>query len=386
MCALCACAKTKENEDESENYITIGKVCPLTGSLNNYAQGSLETEEKAIEQINKDGGIFIKEANKKLPVRFVMADSCSTKEGAKEAAEKLIEEDKIDLMIVSDTSGEVIPVCEVCEQKGIPCIALNSRNDEWIENGPFDYSFNASYELKSILNPLSALWSANNISSVALMAPENDYGRNIATKVSEFCTDNKITLVDFGRFTEGITDYTTTINLLKNAKVGALLCFMDNSDFEIFYKQTKDNRFYVNMCSLFNNSYLDSEIRTMGKDEGFASGISSGIAWSADFPYNSSIDGTSSQKLAAWWEKTFSSTAPEMLGIKYANCELAIDILKRAQSKDADNIVKAAKETNLDTVVGHISFNDKNQAILPLDICKWTYENGEWKQEIIYKN
>lgn len=386
--SLVACSSKKKDEEDSQDYITVGRVCALSGSLNQYGQGSPEVEEYAVEKINKDGGIFIKEKDKKMPIRFVVEDSHSTADGAKEAATKLIEEDKVDIMIVSETSKIVIPVSEVCEQKGIPCIAVNARNDLWIEHGPYDYSFNASYDMDSLLKTINSLWKKAGVENLGFMAPDTDYGRDVAEKVKEYCLYNKINLIDFGRFEEGITDYETIITLLKNDNVDGLLCFMDNVDFEVFYKQVNDKKLAIKQCTLINDSYLDADIRTMGKSDGFARGVCSKLIWNSSFPYKSSIDGTTSKDLEAWWSKNFSSSCPEMLGIKYANVELLVDILKRAQSVDSDKVAEVAKKTNLQTVIGNISFNDKNQAILPCVVCQWNYDGEKpeglnWTQDII---
>lgn len=52
-----------------KQYILIGRVNPTTGPLAGFGDGTPMVEEKAIEQINKDGGIFILELGKKLPIK-----------------------------------------------------------------------------------------------------------------------------------------------------------------------------------------------------------------------------------------------------------------------------------------------------------------------------
>lgn len=381
--SLIACAQKKE--ELNEDYIVIGKVCTLSGSMNRYGVGSPEVEEMAVKEINDEGGIFISEKNKKMKIKFILEDSHSTADGASKAATKLIEEDNVDIIIVSDTEKIVTPVSEVCEQKGIPCISMNARNDAWIEKGPYDYSFNAAYEIEGLMDAAAPLWKKAGVNNLALLAPDTEYGRTTSEKVKEYCLYNKINLIDFGRFIEGITDYENTISLLKDAEVDGLLCFMDNSDFEVFYTQAKENKLKVKQILLINDSYMDTDIKTMGREEGFASGICSSLIWREDFPYISSLNSKSSSALKSWWESNFSSSCPQMLGIKYANVEVAIDILKRAQSIDSDKIVKAAKTTSLETVIGKICFDENHQAILPVVMCQWNFDSndGTWTQEII---
>jgi branched-chain amino acid transport system substrate-binding protein len=51
--------------------------------------------------------------------------------------------------------------------------------------------------------------------------------------------------------------------------------------------------------------------------------------------------------------------------------ELAIDALTRAASLDHEAIRLAIEETDLDTIVGHIAFNDKNY-------CETAVVGGQW--------
>ncbi len=79
--------------------IVVGRVAPMTGALASFGKGSMDVEEAAIEALNADGGLYMEEYGKKLPIRFVLADSESDTTKASEAATKLIKESKIDVMI-----------------------------------------------------------------------------------------------------------------------------------------------------------------------------------------------------------------------------------------------------------------------------------------------
>ena len=71
--------------------------------------------------------------------------------------------------------------------------------------------------------------------------------------------------------------------------------------------------------------------------------------------------------------------------MKYAAFEIAIDALKRAQSLNKENIRKALEQTDLDTIVGHIKFNEKHYCKTPLVGGQWTKGNKwPWELKIIY--
>ncbi|HHY14282.1 MAG TPA: ABC transporter substrate-binding protein, partial [Thermoanaerobacterales bacterium] len=129
--------------DPNKEYILIGRVAPLTGPLASFGDGTPYIEEKAVEKLNEEGGIYIEELDKKLPIKFIVMDSESDTTKAAEAANKLILEDKVDLMIVSHTADTVNPVSAACERYKIPCISVDAPVDAWLQGGPYKYSYHA---------------------------------------------------------------------------------------------------------------------------------------------------------------------------------------------------------------------------------------------------
>ena len=90
--------------------------------------------QRVVEEINRDGGIFIKAAGKKLPVKVKVVDTQSDPNTSAEMASKLILGDKIDLMVVLHTPNTVDPVTSMSERYQMPCIALDSPLDSFIQN------------------------------------------------------------------------------------------------------------------------------------------------------------------------------------------------------------------------------------------------------------
>src|SRR4030042_5270648 len=57
------------------DHILIGRPLPITGPVSAFTTVSPWIDNKAIADINKEGGIFIKEVGKKLPVKVKIADT-----------------------------------------------------------------------------------------------------------------------------------------------------------------------------------------------------------------------------------------------------------------------------------------------------------------------
>jgi branched-chain amino acid transport system substrate-binding protein len=73
------------------------------------------------------------------------------------------------------------------------------------------------------------------------------------------------------------------------------------------------------------------------------------------------------------------------MGFEYALFEIAADALIRAGSLRAKKIRKAIEETQLDTMVGRIRFNEKNFALTPLVGGQWIKgTKWPWDLKITY--
>ncbi len=72
------------------DYILIGHPNPSTGPLAGFGEASPWADKKAIDAINKDGGLFIKEYGKKVPVQLKMVDTESNPTKAAELASKYL--------------------------------------------------------------------------------------------------------------------------------------------------------------------------------------------------------------------------------------------------------------------------------------------------------
>ena len=105
---------------EKRDYILIGRPNPSSGPLSAFGEPSPWVDERALAEINKDGGIFIKEAGKKLPVRIKLVDTESDPSKTGDVTSKLILQDNVDLMIVLHTPISANPASAMCERYQTP--------------------------------------------------------------------------------------------------------------------------------------------------------------------------------------------------------------------------------------------------------------------------
>ncbi|OGO37923.1 MAG: branched-chain amino acid ABC transporter substrate-binding protein [Chloroflexi bacterium RBG_16_57_11] len=102
--------------------IKIGLLSPLTGAVPTFGQSTQEGVEIAVKEWNAKGGILGKQ------IELVVADSQCSADPAVNAANKLIDQDKVKFIIGEVCSSASIPVSEIVNQKKILQISPTSTN------------------------------------------------------------------------------------------------------------------------------------------------------------------------------------------------------------------------------------------------------------------
>ena len=95
--------------------IQFGFSMSLTGIYAPASIGQMEAYKLWEEDVNKSGGIFVKDLNKKLPVKLIYYDDKSSLETAVKVYEKLITQDKVDMLlspVTTDIHFAIVPVAE----------------------------------------------------------------------------------------------------------------------------------------------------------------------------------------------------------------------------------------------------------------------------------
>ena len=366
-------------------YILIGRPDPASGALAAFSEPTPWVDNRAIDSINKKGGIYIKEYGKKLPVKVKFVDTESDPTKAAELTARLILKDRVDLMLPMHTPVVVNPVSAICERYEIPCIGMDDPIEAWLTGGPYKWSFVVYSTVEAIIDSYIAVWDeyAHKTNKVVGGLWPNDPDGVMFSKLFH----NKLPpkgyrIVDPGRFPFGINDWTSQINLFKTKNVDIVTGVLIGPDWATFWRQCHQQGFIPKIASIAKAFIFPSEPISLGGN--LAEGINIGCAWSPFHRYTSSLTGESAKELCDDWMNEFNKYWAQDMGFKYAGYEIAIDVLKRAQSLDKNRLREAISQTNLNTIIGPVKFNDQNYCALPCVSAQWVKgERFPWELEII---
>ena len=122
MIIFAGCVSKPAEEKKVPAEIRIGLVAPLTGAASTTGTDMWQAAELAVEEINARGGVFVKEYNKKLPIKLIKGDTETSRESGVKAVTKLITEDKVNLLVGGFSSGITYADQVVAAQYKVPFI------------------------------------------------------------------------------------------------------------------------------------------------------------------------------------------------------------------------------------------------------------------------
>lgn len=351
----------------------------MTGDYAEYAEGTLEAERAAVDELNQNGGIFIDALDKKLMIRYLLRDSGSTEEGAAEAARQLIEEENVDLIIVTHTDSTVLPVAKICEEKKVPCFCADAEEGYWLSQGEHKYSFLLSAGNEERLNAFLPIWQENDVTSLVILTDQTTTQNAFVEKAVKYCAANRLTVKE-----AALSD--NYVNTLQEAKADALLCLLDTSEYIKAMTKVRDAGLEMK-ASMLVNEHLYYEALNKDPSASVFDQTYTAEVWAPSYSSTSSLTGQDGAAMKDWWDSEYITPCPEALGYKHGVVEIAVEVLKRAMALDADAIIQAAQELKADTVLGTVQFDQDHFAALSCAASKWIYEphsveKSKWSQEL----
>src|SRR6516164_4733413 len=175
---------------DSENVIKVGFVSPRTGNLGTFGVG----DEYLTSQVRKALDKGLRVGDKTYKVVLIDRDSQSDPARAGQLAKALINDDKIDFMLVTSTPEVVNPVADACEAASVPCLSTVMPWEAWYfgrggkpgQPSPFKWSFHFSFGGAEFAATYISAWKLIPTNKkVGVMYPNDADGNAVRPLLSE---------------------------------------------------------------------------------------------------------------------------------------------------------------------------------------------------------
>ena len=364
-----------------DGTIKIGFTAPLTGPLAGFGEAN-DFVLGAVQALVADGIML---GDQSYAVEFIVKDTQSNSDTAASQASSLILDDGVDMMIAIATPEMINPVADQCEANGVPCLStLAPWQPYFFGRGGdpaagFDWTYHFFWGAEQLVGVFVELW--NSIESnkvVGLLCPNDPDGNALADPATGFPAGIEaggFTMVDPGRFQTGNADFSSIIGQFKDEGVEIVVGIPIPPDFATFWTQAKQQDFNPKVVTMAKAVLFSSAVEALGD---VADGLASEVWWTPTHPFASSLTGAGAQALSDEYTEATGKQWTQFVGFVHALLEVCLDSVARAGSTDQQALVDAIAATNLDTIVGPVTFAREG---LPMNVSPTPLVGGQWQQQ-----
>jgi len=358
---------------QTKDKIRIGNVISLSGP---YAPGAGMTQipnyDMWVEEVNAKGGIYIRSLDKRLPVEIIRHDDKSDIGTAVKLVEKLILDDKVDLLLPPWGTAMHFAVAPVANKYGYPLIGPTISSEKLREVAPTIPYFFGILNMPREQGPaLVSILSELKLKKVALIYVADAYGIEWTGVVAPALGMAGMDTVILKSYPLGVKDLSPLLKTIKAAKVDAVLAMSYPDDTFLITKQAKE--LGLNPKLLYLGVGVAFPVyKQMFGGPGAVEGIMGAGAWNPKLPYPGAKE-YFERHVKRW------KTEPDRWGsaFAYASVQILEQAIEKVGSLDRAKIRDVIATETFPTVIGPVKFVGGFNVQSPGEIGQW--QKGEFE-------
>jgi branched-chain amino acid transport system substrate-binding protein len=349
--------------------IKIGVITDITGAIAATGERFLWGSRKAVDAINKDGGVHVKEFNKKIPIELVEADHVGRVDKAALQGEYVNQQGVVALIA---TTAFLPSGAGIVQKYSLPCLMTLSNNKAPYEAG-YKYLFSiwpkVDDSARTFIALLNSFPKEQRPTTIAIFEGMQDIGVEYAKygEKEAAASGYKTVRLKYEWLTK---DLSSSILEAKKAGADAVFGLMLTPDALLLVKQMKELDFNPKAVFIDQGPTNPHTWATLGKDGDyvytnmqFAKG-EGGWPGAKEFIAMFRVD---RPKDKDYFEQAASA---------YASVQVMADAITRAGSLDRKKIRDTLAATDTTTVVGPVKFRANGTMEIPY-VNLVQYQNGE---------
>ncbi len=332
---------------QDKKEIVVGMTLCLTGR---YAVdvGTFDKMVKAWENYvnKKQGGLYVKSYNKKLPVRAIVYDDKSDQATAVKFYERLVTVDKCDILIGPKSSPITFPVTAVPEKYHIPIILATANTPQIFERG---------FKWMVGVNNLSTAWSdayfdvleeEKQAKTIGYLAEDTPHTREVYEGAIPNAEKRGFKTVFKEIAPAGTTDFTSILLKLKAADPDVIYVSSFTPFAVTFKKQTKE--FGLKPREWHFTHFDKSFSGALGKDANYVTGEHQ---WLPGIPY-----GNLKKFHEILDEAKIDPEEYLDVSLHYGALEVCEEAIEKSQSLKPEDLMKSLKALKFESSMGPMYF------------------------------
>jgi branched-chain amino acid transport system substrate-binding protein len=327
--------------------IKVGVAGPITGPLAFLGQHIKWGGELAVDEINQKGGVL----GRKLV--FLMQDSACRPADGVASAEKLLSQDRVDVMLGDVCSGSTIAVMPVMEKAQKPFIVTISTHPDITNKsgvGGNKWVFRTVAHDGMIADVVAD--KMKGLKSIAIVGEDTDYGRGAARLMKERLPPSvKIVSEDYLKQTE--TDFLPVLTRIRASKPDALATYVLDQQASNLMKQYQQFGLTIPLVGRppLGSGVVADQIKS-GKFDG---------SWTV-YPYYDKFPEAKNEAFTRAYVQRYKQ-APHYAGWGvYEGVLTYADAVRHAGTTDPEKVRDALAKSTYDAILGPMNFDAHQQA------------------------
>ena len=359
-------AATEAPTAAAEGPIKIGASLPLTGDFSEPGSAAKKGYEVWADVINKGGGILGRQ------VEFTIYDNASDPDTAVADYERLITQDKVDLVVGPFSSRLVIPTSEVAAKYGYafpePAGGAPHVFDRGLTNIFFCQPAPSADQAIPFANFILSLPEDQRPKTFAVITNDDPFSVGVVESVEKLLTDGGLTMLLKETYPPDTADFSSLAAKVADQNPDLLV---GGTQFEDSVGQIKAyiQAGYQPRGAVFTTG--PGLPKEFSEALGTATeGIFAPISW-----FEESTTETNPEFVAAYHEKFGSEPIAEDSANAYTVGQVLQQAIENTQSIDNAKLIEEMHKSTFTTVVGPLSFDELGQPKGSYMVLQW--QNGK---------
>ena len=207
-----------------QNVVRIGMSMPQTGSLGAGGQAALVALRMWVDDVNQKGGLLGRK------VEFIAYDDQTNPANVPGIYTKLLDVDKVDLIIAPYGTVPTAPLMPMAKQRGLLVMGNFSfqvnhkvQHDMWFNNAPWN-------DASSWSDGFIRAGQKHGAKSIAILAADQEFAQNLANGARELSKKAGIKSVYDQNYPPTTTDFSSLIRSIRAARPDMVFCMSYPND------------------------------------------------------------------------------------------------------------------------------------------------------------
>ncbi len=317
--------------------IKIGASLSLTGTYAALGQNQQRGYQLCAKHVNEKGGVLGRK------IEFVLYDDQSQPATGVRLYEKLITQDKVDLVMGPYSSAITEAVANVNEKYKLPMVAPMAATTSIFKKGR-KFVFMVQSPAEAYLEGVLDMAAKRGLKTVAIVNEDTLFPKATVQGTIELAKKKGLQVVFVEAYPKGNTDFSAMLTKIRAANPDVLGAATYFDDAVAITRQMKELNVNPKMYGVTVGGDLPTFYQLLGKNAEFVYGATQ---WEVELPYPGA-----KEFLQAYTTEFPGRDISYHSAGGYGGCQVLVEAVKRAGSLDGEKIREAVLKMDINTVYG----------------------------------